>query len=274
MKKTIFLTGLPRSLTTLTANILSNNPRIGGGETSPMLEYLFGARGNYSSTPEVKSALTEDIMYKSFINFCKKGLEGYSEAITDKEIYLDKSRGWLHYSEFLKEFYPEAKIIVLVRDIRAVLSSFEKKWRENPSVMDNRDSQAQQNFITVESRVNYWMNDPPLGISLKRLFNAIQTKTINNMLVVRAEDLAKNPEYEMKRIYEYIGEPYFEMDYTNVKQMTVENDRIADFGIYGNHTIKPNIQPFKNDYNDILGSVLCNNIKANYNWFYQEFKYF
>ena len=58
MKKTIYCTGLPRAMTTLMCNVLANNPNIGGGETSPLLEYIFGARSNYSSTPEVKSALT------------------------------------------------------------------------------------------------------------------------------------------------------------------------------------------------------------------------
>ena len=274
MKKTIFVSGLPRSMTTLMCNILANNPRIGGGETSPLLEYVFGAKANYSTTPEVKSALTDDIMHKSFLAFCRKGLEGYSEAITDKEIYLDKSRGWLHYSEFLKEFYPEAKIIVMIRDIRSILSSFEKKWRENPSIIDSRDSQAQQNFITVDQRVNHWLNDPPLGIALKRLYNAVQTNTIENMLVLKAEDLCKNPEQTMRKVYEYIGEPYFDLNYDDVKQVTVENDRISDFGIYGDHTIKGKVEPVKNDFNDILGTALSSNVKANFNWFYSDFKYF
>jgi hypothetical protein len=44
MKKTIFITGMPRANTTLMANILANNPKIGGGETSPLLEYIYGAR--------------------------------------------------------------------------------------------------------------------------------------------------------------------------------------------------------------------------------------
>src|ERR1700722_15062017 len=92
-KKTIYLTGMPRAMTTLMANILANNPKIGGGETSPMLEYIYGARNNYSTVPEVKSALTEDLMHQSFLNFCRQGIHGYAEAITDKEIYLDKSRG-------------------------------------------------------------------------------------------------------------------------------------------------------------------------------------
>lgn len=274
MKKTIFLTGLPRAMTTLMANLLANNPRIGGGETSPMLEYLYGARTNYSTVPEVKSALTEDTMHKSFLNFCRRGMEGYSGEITSKEIYLDKSRGWLHYAEFLREFYPEAKIIVMVRDIRSILSSFEKKWRDNPSILDGKDVPAQGSFITVDQRVDSWLMSPPLGLGLKRLLNAIQTKSIENMMVIKAEDLCKNPGSIMKKVYDFIEEPYYELDYNTVKQMTVENDRISDFGIYGDHIIRPKVEALKKDHDEILGTQISINVKATYNWFYQAFNYF
>lgn len=276
-KKTIFLSGLPRSNTTLIANILANNTNIVGGETSPLLEYAYGARSNYSNVPEVKAALTEDIMHESFLNFCRQGINGYADVMCKQkgaEIYLDKSRGWLHYSEFLREVNPDAKIIVMVRDIRSILSSFEKKYRENPSILDSRDIPAQQRFITVDQRVNEWLSQPPLGLALQRLYNAFQTKTIENMLVVRAEDLCKNPKEIMEKVYKFIDEPYFEMDYSNVKQMTVENDRIGDYGIYGNHTIRPDVKPLKRDYDEVLTSSLASSVKANYKWFYEAFNYF
>jgi len=274
MKKIIHCSGLPRAMTTLMCNILANNDRIGGGETSPLLEYLYGARSNYSSVPEVKAALTEDVMHQSFLNFCKLGMQGYAQEITSKEIYLDKSRGWIYYSNFLYELNPNAKIIVMVRDIRSVLTSLEKKWRQNPSVLDPHDKPAQQGFVTIDDRVNTWLADPPLGLAMKRLYNAVQTRSIDNMLVIRAEDLCKNPESVMKKVYDFIEEPYCELDYTNIKQVTVENDRIADFGIYGDHKIRPNVEPLKNDWDDILGTAISNNIKANYRWFYEAFNYF
>ena len=274
MKKTIFVSGLPRAMTTLMCNVLANNPRIGGGETSPLLEYIYAARANYSQTPEVKSSLTEFEMTDSFVSFCKGGMESYAQTITKKEIYVDKSRGWLHYQPFLKKAIPNPKIIVMVRDLRAIVASFEKKWRDNPLVMDVRDNPQQQEFVTVEQRVNRFMQDAPLGIAMKRLYNAIETKTINEMLVIRAEDLTSNPKKTMERVYEYIEEPYFDLDYSKIQQVTVENDRIADFGIYGDHKIRTDIQSMKKDYNEILGAPICNSIKANHQWYFDIYKYF
>ena len=277
MKKIIHISGMPRCLTTLMCNTLGNNPRIEGGETSGLLELIYGGRANYSQSPEFKAALTEDVMHKSFLNFCRLGMQGYADAMCEEnsaDIYLDKSRGWLHYAPFLWEINPDAKIIVMIRDIRSILSSLEKKWRENPSILDSRDNPAQQQFITVDQRVNAFLNDAPLGISLKRLFNAIQTGTIKNMLVVRAEDFAKKPKDVMQKVYRFIDEPYCDLDYDNIRQVTSENDRIGDYGIYGEHTIKGKIEPLKNDYKEILGNDICNNVKANFKWFYDAFDYF
>lgn len=272
-KKLVFVTGMPRAMTTLMCNVLANDPRIGGGETSPLLEYVYGARANYSTTPEVKSAQTEEVMHQSFLNFCRQGMLGYAEKATPKEIYLDKSRGWVHYNEFLWEFMPEAKIILMVRDIRSVLSSFEKKWRENPSIIDQRDIPSKQMFITIDQRVNHWLSDPPLGLALKRIFNAYQTGTLKKMLIVRAEEFCKKPKEMMQKVYDFIGEPYFELDYNNIQQVTVENDRVSDFGIYGDHKIRPNIQPLQKDYNELLTPQIASSVKANFQWFYEEFSY-
>lgn len=274
--KTIFLSGLPRSMSTLMANILANNNKISGGFTSPLLEYLYGARANYSTVSEVKSALTDDIMHESFLNFCREGINGYAKIMVGgtENIYLDKSRGWIYYSEFLRELYPDAKIIVMVRDIRSILSSFEKKWRDNPSILDNNDIPAKQQFITIDQRVNTWLDIPPLGLSLKRLYNAIQTKTIDNMMVVKAEDLCKSPESTMRKVYDFIEEEYCELDYYNIQQRTIENDRISDFGIYGDHKIRPKVELLKKDYDEFLGKDISNNIRTNYKWFYETFNYF
>lgn len=270
----IFVTGLPRAMTTLLCNVLANNPKIGGGETSPLLEYLYGARHNFSTTPEVKSALTDEEMTDSFLAFCKGGINAYANEITQREIYLDKSRGWIHYAPFLWKFVPDAKIIVCVRDLRSIVSSLEKKWRENPEIIDNRDQPQNQAFITIDQRANHFLNDVPLGIALKRLHNAVTTKTLEKMLVVRAEDFTTHPEKTMRSVYDFIGEDYYEMDYTKVKQMTIENDRINDFGIYGDHKIRERITPLPKDSNEILGTQNCQQIKAGFSWFYETFKYY
>jgi sulfotransferase len=47
----------------------------------------------------------------------------YFNAITDKKYVIDKSRGWSVTYDFLNWYYPEPKVIVMVRDLRAVVAS-------------------------------------------------------------------------------------------------------------------------------------------------------
>ena len=264
---------MPRAMTTLMCNILANNPNIGGGETSPMIEYIFGARYNYSTTPEVKSALSEDLMRDSYLAFCNGGMQAYAHAITPRNIYVDKSRGWVHFFPFVKKFYPDAKIIVMVRDLRSIVASMEKKWRMHPEVMDVRENHETQSFVNMSSRVESFLKDKPVSLALNRIGDAINTGSIKNMCVIKAEDLCMNPEGVMRKIYEYIDEPYCELDYNNIKQMTIENDRISDFGIYGDHTIRTAVKPMQKDYIDVLGKGVCDNIKSQMSWYFDNFKY-
>ena len=100
MKQIIFSSGLPRAMTTLFCNILANNPNIGGGETSPLLEYLASVRNAFSRTPEVQAALTEELVTEAYLNFLREGMQGYASKITSKNIkesiliiteYIEKS---------------------------------------------------------------------------------------------------------------------------------------------------------------------------------------
>ena len=76
---------------------------------------------------------------------------------------------------------------------------------------------------------------------------------------------------EMKKLYNYLGFDYFEHHFQNMEQLTHENDTIH--GIFGDHTIKPNIQPLKDDYLEILGKEQSDRIRNHYDWFYKRFNY-
>jgi sulfotransferase len=274
MKKIIFSSGLPRAMTTLFCNILANNPAIGGGETSPLLEYLVSARNVFSRTPEVQSALTQDVVTKAYLGFLRQGMQGYAESITDKSIYLDKSRGWMHYSEFLHKIIPDAKIIILVRDLRGIIASLEKKRREHAHIMDAREMLQGRDFITMENRVSSFLNDLPLNPALTRLYAAIQTEEIKKMHIVRAEDLCSKPLETMLKVYEYLEIPYYDLDYNKIQQVTIENDRIPDYAIYGDHKIRSEVKPMVKDYEQVLGKDICNQIKQGNQWFFDYFKYY
>ena len=132
MDKVFFQSSLPRSGSTILQNILAQNPDIYATPTSGVLELIFAARANYTNSAEFK-AQDAELMQKGFIGFCKEGMRGYYEGITDRKYIIDKSRGWgIHY-DFLKFIRnEEPKIICMVRDLRDIFASMENNFRKHP----------------------------------------------------------------------------------------------------------------------------------------------
>ena len=97
MKKLLFNSSLPRSGSTLIQNIFAQNPDFHCTPTSGTLELIYGARANFSNDITFK-AQDSELMKKGFQSFCYKGLNGFYNAVTNKPIVLEKSRGWgIHY---------------------------------------------------------------------------------------------------------------------------------------------------------------------------------
>src|ERR1700733_11239192 len=95
--KIFFQSSLPRAGSTLLQNIIAQNPDFYATPTSGALELIFGARLNYTNSPEFKAQDAEQ-MKKAFLAFSRAGLKAYYRSLTDKPCVMDKSRGWgVHY---------------------------------------------------------------------------------------------------------------------------------------------------------------------------------
>jgi sulfotransferase len=267
--KIFFNSSMPRSGSTLLQNILGNNPSIYATPTSPILEYILSSKKRYTESPVVK-AQDETDMKSAYYLFCRFGLEGYFNALTEKPYVIDKSRGWAINAEFLNKFYPNPKIICMVRDLREILGSMEGNFRKHPDKWDaaHNDENARMN---VYQRVSYWMNSKPVGDTLKKLYDSIHRGHHKYILFLKFEDLCERPKYMMQQVYEFLEIPYYAIDYENVKQVTYEDDKFH--GIYGDHKIKNKIEPLQPKAEILLGDDLCDKIYKNNNWYFDFFNY-
>jgi sulfotransferase len=271
MKKIFFQSSLPRAGSTLLQNIMGQNPDFYVTPTSGVLELVYAARNNYTNSPEFK-AQDPSLMRSGFTRFCRDGVQGFFSAITDKPYVLDKSRGWgIHYG-FLNEFYPDPKIVCMVRDLRGIFASMEKNFRKNQYMDSGIVDHANMVGTTTEKRIDVWAQGQPVGLAIERLYQIFREGINEKMLFIKYEDLAEDPKREIQRVYEYLDVPYFEHDFDNVQQITKEDDSV--YGIYGDHVIRTKVSPLKSDYREVLGVNACNWIKTNYKWFYDEFKYY
>lgn len=269
MEKIFFNSSLPRSGSTLLQNIIGQNTDFYVTPTSGVLELVFGARANYTNSPEFKAQNSDD-MRMAFRAFCRDGIEGYYSALTNKKYVIDKSRGWGYYREFLDFFYPNPKIICMIRDPRSIFSSMEKNHRKNPD-KSGMANDAEMTNITTEQRIDTWANSQPVGLAFQRLLQIIKEGKDKSMLFVKFEDLTRNPEKEMNNVYNYLEVEPFKHDFSNVEQITKEDDEI--YGVFGDHKIKKEVGIVKTDYNEILGMNASKWIKQNYAWFYEYFRY-
>lgn len=267
-----FQSSMPRSGSTLFQNLMGQNPDFYVTPTSGVLELVFGARANYTNSPEFK-AQDAQLMENGFKEFCKQGMLGYYNAITDKKYALDKSRGWGVYRTFLNEFFPDPKIICLVRDLRSVVASYEKIYRKNPLKHDPiRDDSTGRGTI-VHKRVDEWMTTTStIGRAVERIQEIMRLGHDDKILFVKYEDLCLHPQLEMKRIYNYLGVDFFEHDFENIEQITVEDDEV--YGLTSDlHTIRKSLRLDQPDYKQVLGQDICNWLYQNYTWYFEKFNY-
>lgn len=269
-KKIFYNSSLPRAGSTLIQNILGQNPEIHTTPTSGIFEMLVNCRTHYSNSIEWKAQDAQEVE-KGFKSFLKNGIYGYYDGITDKPYVVDKSRGWGMEYEFINAFDPNPKIICMIRDIRAIYASLEKKYRKNPLVDTNIANWGDLSGTTTDKRMIVWSNNPPIAPSLDRIYQILVQGIHKNILFVKFEDLCANPDEQLKRVYDYLEIPFYQHDFNNIPQVTHEDDKW--YGIFGDHIIRNKVEPLQEDFKEVLGLNACKIIEDNYRWFFNDFGY-
>jgi sulfotransferase len=250
MKKFYCLNGLPRSGSTLLANLLNQNPKFWASPTSGLCPLLLRTNQTWNEISELRaSASSSDKM-----NVLRGMLESFH--VQPQPSVFDKSRGWVCAFELLGQLlgYPP-KIIVTYRDIPSILSSCEKLFRRE---LANPASTAQwaQGMETIEGRLAHWTApDQLVGGSYNRIRDCVQRGHREHMHFVNFDELTAAPGKTLREIYDFLGEDAFVgHDVNNVVQSTHEKD--AEHGFVDLHTIRPEIRPMKKDFKEVLGDAI------------------
>jgi sulfotransferase len=233
-KKYYFISGLPRSGTTLLSAILNQNPKFQASISGPLARFTRAIIEQSSAMSGYRHQCPPDKR--------KKIIEGIFDNYYDtpnKKVFFDTNRGWGLLTPFLKDLYPYTKIIMCVRDLNWVLDSFETLYRKNP--YDKSLMIPDEFASTVYSRCDYLMReDSTVGFAYLSLKQAITSEEKNMIMLVEYEQLCKNPEGMMKAIYNFINQPYYQHDFNNVESSHDEFD--ADVNIKGLHTTRKEVK--------------------------------
>ncbi|MEG4440224.1 sulfotransferase [Microcoleus sp. AT9_B5] len=147
LQKVHFISGLPRSGSTLLAAILRQNPRFHSAMTSPVGGLV----------DRMLEAMSEDNEFSVFISQEQKRtliasiFSVYYSPQADKQVIFDTNRLWCSKLPLIQELFPGSKVICCVRNIAWIMDSIELLIRRN--VFDvSRLFNSPQERATVYSR--------------------------------------------------------------------------------------------------------------------------
>lgn len=230
-----FISGLPRSGSTLLAGILLQNPRFHAGMTSPV-------GSMYRSLEESMSRKNEAAIFISDQqreNILRGLFSSYYDELAHKDVIFDTNRIWCTKLPALVRLFPEARVICCVRSISWIVDSIEKLARQNAfelSGLFGFDAGS-----TVYSRVNSISKSSGLvGYALDALREAYYGAESSRIMLLEYDDLCHDPEASISRLYDFIDQPHFKHDFNNVEYEADNFD--LQLGAKGLHTIRRKVE--------------------------------
>jgi sulfotransferase len=226
-----FISGLPRSGSTLLSAILRQNPRFHAAMSSPVAS-LFQSMLNTFSVQNENAAHVSQQQRRSLL----RGLfDNYYIEHEGKEVIFDTSRAWTTRMGALVDLFPESKVICCVRNVAWIMDSLERLYQKNPyenTKFFNDDIERN----TVYSRVDtLGQRNRLVGYAWSALKEAFYGEHAASLLVVDYDLLTQAPERTLPLIYQFLGEEAFEHDFSHVEYDATEFDK--QLGVEGLHRI-------------------------------------
>jgi Sulfotransferase family len=133
-KQFVLLGGMPRAGSTLLCNILAQNPSLHATATSGCMDVMFGIRNSWDKLIEHRSNPDRAGNKRALRRVLRAVMDAYY-AEAAKPVIVEKCRGWLSLLEMADAVlgYP-VKVIVPIRNVADVLSSFEKLHRRQSAL--------------------------------------------------------------------------------------------------------------------------------------------
>jgi sulfotransferase len=236
MPKFNFISGLPRSGSTLTAALLRQNPRFHAGMSSPIAGLFEGVISQVSAGSEL-STMVDDEQRARIL----RGLFDSYYADRNEEVIFDTNRAWTANLPALMRLFPEARVICLVRDLSWIMDSMERQFRgnafENTRLFNNPGERS-----TVYTRVEALAGANRLvGYPWHALREACYSDFADRIVIVEYELITQRPAEVFKLLYEFLQEDPFAHDFRNVEYDAPAFD--AQLGLDGLHRVHKQVGP-------------------------------
>lgn len=227
VKKFLFLAGLPRSGSTLLATILSENPHIYSGGSSPVAELMWRMQETCLTTASeqlIAGGNQNDVMEK----VCGRIPHIYYDTVA-KPVVLDKCRAWCsreNISMINRYITKNPKIICMVRPVDEVAKSFVKIRRAN-----NWSGDLYEDLLDIYSSAI-------MGSYLATL--EAKTLSAESVLFVSYDSLVQRTKRTISEVYSFIDVEPHNHNLKKVSQTTTKENDIS-YGLLGLHDVREEI---------------------------------
>jgi Sulfotransferase family len=203
----VFIAGPDRSGTTLMFALIASHPNISMVRRTNMWRYFHRRYGDLASARNLDRCLSDMTRYRRLHHLNpdahrirREFLQGeatygrlfalfheHHAARTGKRRWGDKSLHTEHYADRVFEEFPQARIIHMIRDPRDRYASVRKRHGRDLS--------------RVGAATGRWLDSTRAG-------RRNQARFPDRYLIVRYEDLARDPEGTTRHVCSFIGEEY------------------------------------------------------------------
>lgn len=244
-----FMSGLPRSGSTVLSAILNQNPNVFVTPTSPLLDQLVANQNIWHNLQTVKA----NPIPVQLDNITREMIAAMWQHIEGKHI-LDKNRGWgknMPAAETL--FGYPVKMIATVRDLPSIMASWLVLLRDNPdSYMDIKLQQQGLAVNDANRMQEMWSN--MVRDCYESLLAAMRDAP-EQLLIIDYDQLVTEPDVQIGKIQEFLGIPEYSYCYDNISSGTVDDD-LAAWGLRKMHVIRSHLKKTSCDAKEVLGDQL------------------
>jgi sulfotransferase len=234
-----FISGLPRSGSTMLSAILRQNPQISSGMSSPILHILKAALVGMSTKNEYSIFVSDEqrraISRSIFDTYYRDG--------RNRNIIFDTNRAWCAELSILADLFPDARVICCVRRPAWILDSIERQVRRNP--LQPSQIFGSRMLDNVYARADVVMTDGKglFGFAWNSLRQAWASEQASRLIFLRYETLVSQPKAVIDKIYSTLSIEPFDHDFDNLDYSEPGFDR--QIGTAGLHDVAPRVMDQK-----------------------------
>lgn len=231
-----FISGLPRSGSTLTSAILRQNPRFHAGISSPLAGLCDGIIAQVSAGTEMSTTVSPEQRARLL-----RGLFDSYYGDQPESVVFDTNRAWTAKLAMLLQLFPDAKVICCVRDVAWVMDSMERQYRNNAfehTRLFNNPGERSTVYTRLEALAGA---NRLVGFAYHALREACYGEFADRLVIVDYELLTQRPAEVFQLLYQFIEEEPFSHDFGAVAFDAPAFD--AQLGLDGLHRVHPSVAP-------------------------------